>query len=151
MQIPSTTFPTLDAADWERLQASAQLFPDGHVFFREGESSRGSAHAILAICSGQVEIVSSGSGGRVPILRTLKPGEFFGLVGFLATEQHTATCQASGETAVAVLSAQDLKRLQQTNPAAYTRLLWGCASQLAKDLRACNQRLMAAMDKLQSR
>ena len=52
---------------------------------------------------------------------------------------------------MAVLSAQDLKRLQQTNPAAYTRLLWGCASQLAKDLRACNQRLMAAMDKLQSR
>jgi CRP-like cAMP-binding protein len=141
-------FETLEPSDWDSLKANSQVFPNGHVFFREGESSRGIEHSIFGICSGSVAISSSGAGGRVPIVRTLGPGEFFGLVGFLATEQHTATCQAAGETSVVVLSADVLKKLQSSNPSAHTRLLWGCASQLAKDLRACNQRLLAAMDKL---
>lgn len=124
------------------------VFPDGHVFFKEGETSRKEGRQIFVVYSGQVGISSTGADGRVPIVRTLSAGAIFGLVGFLTTEQHTATCQAVGETSLAVISADDLKRIQSASPEVYTRLLWACATQLAKDLRACNERLLVAMDVL---
>jgi CRP-like cAMP-binding protein len=124
------------------------VFPDGHVFFKEGETSRKDGRQMFVIYSGKVGISSAGADGRVPIVRTLSAGAIFGLVGFLTTEHHTATCKAVGETSVAVISADDLKKIQTASPEVYTRLLWACATQLAKDLRACNERLLAAMDVL---
>jgi len=145
-QTPKPSEP-LPVIDWAALRhhLPVEAAADGHVFFREGEESHKGGRAFYAVILGQIEISSEGAGGRVPIVRTLKPGDIFGLVGFLATAQHTATCKAKGETQVVIITAEKLKELQSKNPVVHTQLLWACANQLARDLRACNERLLTAL------
>lgn len=140
-------FKALGPADWACIHACTQkaTCPAGHIFFKEGDTCEKREHFFILINAGKVEISSSGAEGRVPIIRTLEAGSIFGLVGFLTTGFHTATCTAAVPTEVTVLSDESLRKIQQADQGVYTRLLWQCARQLADDIRACNERLLAAM------
>jgi CRP-like cAMP-binding protein len=80
----------------------------GHAFLYQGESSR---HAFLVL-DGQV-VVKREDGGRVRVIGTLRPGEFFGEISALGGTPRTATAIAEVPTRVLRLPADSLRKLMQ--------------------------------------
>lgn len=87
-------------------------YPAGHVFFKE--DSVGSN--IYLIVDGQVT-VSHKRGKKYGDLeiKTMHPGEWFGLVSILGTGRHEATCTAKTEVTVASLPQSAFTLLYTSN------------------------------------
>jgi predicted MFS family arabinose efflux permease len=77
----------------ERLGAAASVVtaPPGNAIVAEGEPS----DALYVLTSGSVEVRSRGeSGGPAQVIRTMRPGSYFGEIGLLGRIPRTATVTA---------------------------------------------------------
>jgi len=85
--------------------ASEEIYRDGETIFEEGSSG----DWVYVVLSGAVEI-SKVVGDKKVVVRTLRPEEIFGELGFLGNVKRTATARAAGETTVGVIDQETIAR-----------------------------------------
>jgi len=85
--------------------ASEEIYRDGETIFEEGSSG----DWVYVVLSGAVEI-SKVVGDKKVVIRTLRPEEIFGELGFLGNVKRTATARAAGETTVGVIDQETIAR-----------------------------------------
>ena len=118
--------------------------PAGSVVIRAGESSHSDFMAL--ILDGEVtvenEVESSGKGNSM-VVSVLGPGSLIGDMGIIDGAPRSATCIASTDLALAVLTRQAMTQLMEESPAVAARLLMAIAKRIADHLRETNRKLVA--------
>jgi CRP-like cAMP-binding protein len=69
------------------------------------------------------------------------PGGLIGEMGILDGAPRSATCTATTDVTVAVLSRDDLKRLMELNPRVAARFLMAISTRMAERLRETTRKL----------
>jgi len=116
-----------------------ERYPDGHVFIKEGK--RGDA--VHLIIDGQVTVTRLNRQNRsIDHLRTLKNGEWFGLIALIDHGTRTATCTAQGPVTAASLPVTAFDLLYQSDAPIAHHFQYLIARQLAHDMRALNRALL---------
>lgn len=86
------------------VEASRRLmsveFTADEVIFSQGDPPG----LFYVVASGEVEVARRGEDGKVRILATLKPGEFFGEMGLVAETERSATVRAKTNVEALALS-----------------------------------------------
>jgi CRP-like cAMP-binding protein len=113
---------------------------DGHAFVKEGDRGDG----CYFVLEGEVGISHAAQRGGADF-KTLGPGEVFGVVALIDHGPRSATCRAVGDTTVGRLSPSAFQLLHSGSPALVLHFRKLVARQLARDARAFNAILIAAM------
>lgn len=144
------TFPLFKGLDDGQFLALSKVLtferlPDGHVFARTGKESKRANDTLCIILEGEVSVTTKPADkNQVPVERRMQAGEMFGLITFLKGGPRTATTRAVNPVHVASLSHEQYEQVVRPNPTLNSVFLFAVASQLARDVRACNQRLVKA-------
>jgi CRP-like cAMP-binding protein len=77
-----------------------RVFPAGGIVFEQGQAAR----EMFVVLRGEVEIVSKSSAGERILLTTVRTGQIFGELAFLAKSPRTATAVTSKGCELMVLS-----------------------------------------------
>ena len=137
-----TCLADLSKAD-ARTVASAMKFhqvQQGAVFIEEGEVAH--TDFMVLILEGNVSVESeaaSADGGIV--MSCIGPGSLIGEMGLLDGGPRSATCAATTELEVAVLSREAVLDLIKDNPAVAARLILAISKRLSDRLREANQNI----------
>jgi CRP/FNR family transcriptional regulator, cyclic AMP receptor protein len=108
----------------------------GEILFSEGDRGE----SVFLVVEGEVEITHRERKREHSIAR-LRPGELFGLRAAIGEHRRSATCTVAAPSRLASLSGQGVKLLfNQSAPICYA-FQKALAAQLARDLRAADQRL----------
>lgn len=137
--IADSIFNTFSASEIEILARSMSTsdYPDGHVFMKEGK--RGDA--MYLVLDGEVSVSHRTEKGA-ELVRTMGPGELFGLIALIDHGKRSATCTAVGEVTAAVLPTTAFDLLFQSNAPIAHHFQYVIARQLAHDLRIYNRALV---------
>ena len=76
------------------------------------------------------------------VVSILGPGSLIGEMGIIDGGPRSATCTASTDLALAVLTREALARLMDTHPSVAARLLLAMSKRIADHLRETNRKLM---------
>jgi CRP/FNR family cyclic AMP-dependent transcriptional regulator len=139
--------PLFDTFDRTEAQALARAmttvtYPDGHVFLHEGKKG----DACYLILEGDVSVTRMATEGRgIEHVRTMGPGELFGLIALVDHGKRAATCTAVGEVTAASLPVNAFDMLFRSNAPIAHHFQYVIARQLARDLRAYNHALLAML------
>ncbi len=133
----------LSAADARQVVKHMQpmLLKAGDVLFAEGEDDAGDYMAL--VLDGEVTVESSvASADDSMVVTVLGPGSLIGDMSLIDSAPRSATCTASTDLALAVLTQEGLRHLMAREPAVAARLLMGIAKRMADHLRDTNRKLM---------
>lgn len=120
--------------------------PAGHIFAHAGLTGRRDKDTLYVLLSGELAITTTPKDEKqVPVERTLKAGDWFGLITFLRGGARTATMKSLSEVQVASLTRGDYEGKVRPDATANSAFLLIVAAQLARDVRACNNRLSRAI------
>lgn len=139
----SPVFASFTPADCDFLAQAMTVksYAAGHALVRQGD--RGDTFYV--ILDGEVRVTRDGPDGRRVEVETLRRGEVFGLLSLIDHGPRAATCTAAGPVTVASLPAVAFTLLYKGNAALGFRFRFMIARQLARDARALNQLLAAAL------
>lgn len=113
----------------------------GEVVIREGESTRNDFMAL--VLAGEVTVENSVAAAHDSmVVSILGPGSLIGDMGIIDGGPRSATCTASTDLALAVLTREALTRLMDTHPSVAARLLLAMSKRIADHLRETNRKLM---------
>ena len=113
----------------------------GEVVIREGESTRNDFMAL--VLDGEVTVENSVAAAHDSmVVSILGPGSLIGDMGIIDGGPRSATCTASTDLALAVLTREALARLMDTHPSVAARLLLAMSKRIADHLRETNRKLM---------
>lgn len=113
----------------------------GEVVIREGESTRSDFMAL--VLDGEVTVENSVAAAHDSmVVSILGPGSLIGEMGIIDGGPRSATCTASTDLALAVLTREALARLMDTHPSVAARLLLAMSKRIADHLRETNRKLM---------
>lgn len=113
----------------------------GEVVIREGESMRNDFMAL--VLDGEVTVENSVAAAHDSmVVSILGPGSLIGDMGIIDGGPRSATCTASTDLALAVLTREALTRLMDTHPSVAARLLLAMSKRIADHLRETNRKLM---------
>jgi CRP/FNR family cyclic AMP-dependent transcriptional regulator len=113
----------------------------GEVVIREGESTRNDFMAL--VLDGEVTVENSVAAAHDSmVVSILGPGGLIGDMGIIDGGPRSATCTASTDLALAVLTREALTRLMDTHPSVAARLLLAMSKRIADHLRETNRKLM---------
>ena len=113
----------------------------GEVVIREGESTRNDFMAL--VLDGEVTVENSVAAAHDSmVVSILGPGSLIGEMGIIDGGPRSATCTASTDLALAVLTREALTRLMDTHPSVAARLLLAMSKRIADHLRETNRKLM---------
>ncbi len=111
----------------------------GDFFFRQGDS--GTSTFVLE--SGRVAILRSHQ-GRDHLLRHLGPGDCFGEVALIDFGPRSTSVRAEAEATTLELQASNLLKIAKHDLEQYAIIYMNMARELARRLRAADDRLFAA-------
>lgn len=112
----------------------------GTVLIREGEVTH--TDFMMLILEGEVLVdneVTSMDDSMV--MSIIGPGSLIGEMGVLDAAPRSATCTATSDLAVAVMSRESLLKLIQGNPAVGARLMLAISKRLSDRLREANRKI----------
>ena len=113
----------------------------GEVVIREGESTRSDFMAL--VLDGEVTVENSVAAAHDSmVVSILGPGGLIGDMGIIDGGPRSATCTASTDLALAVLTREALTRLMDTHPSVAARLLLAMSKRISDHLRETNRKLM---------
>ena len=113
----------------------------GEVVIREGKSTRSDFMAL--VLDGEVTVENSVAAAHDSmVVSILGPGSLIGDMGIIDGGPRSATCTASTDLALAVLTREALTRLMDTHPSVAARLLLAMSKRIADHLRETNRKLM---------
>ncbi len=123
----------------QRMQVRSM--PAGTAFIRQGDPAPGSG--MMLLLDGEVAIEKQGNGpqGDGLVVSLARPGALLGEMGILNDAPRSASCVASTDVVLALLSSQELKELVEQSPRAAAKLALGVASRLAEQLRSTSNKL----------
>jgi CRP-like cAMP-binding protein len=123
----------LSEADAEHIVAAMRVddYEDGHIFVCQDKLAK-ELHLLL---KGRVKVSYYGSTGRNHTLRTLEPGDLFGLLSLSDGKPAVASCVAEDSVRVASLPFSAYMLLYQPHSDIGCRFQYLLAAQLARDLR----------------
>ena len=141
--ITSGALVELSAADAREVVGymRPELVKAGQVVIREGESTRNDFMAL--VLDGEVTVENSVAAAHDSmVVSILGPGGLIGDMGIIDGGPRSATCTASTDLALAVLTREALTRLMDTHPSVAARLLLAMSKRIADHLRETNRKLM---------
>ncbi|HNA28586.1 MAG TPA: cyclic nucleotide-binding domain-containing protein [Thiobacillaceae bacterium] len=126
------SFQYLSDADVDHLAAAMRVedYPNHHVFIYQDKLNK----ELFLLLDGKIKVGHYGTGGRYYTLKTIEPGEFFGIPSISEGKPAIATCQADGPVTVASMPFSAYLLLYQPDSDIGCRFQFVIASQLAKDL-----------------
>lgn len=126
------SFRYLSDADVEHVAAAMRVddYPHQHVFIYQDRLNK----ELFLLLEGRVQVCHYGNGGRHYPLKTLEPGELFGLPSLSQGVPAVTSCQAEGPVKVASLPFSAYLLLYQPDSEIGCRFQFVIASQLARDL-----------------
>lgn len=126
-------FEYLSDEDTEHIAVAMQVddYPDGHVFVYQDKLAKD----LYLLLEGKVTVCRYGKTGKYYCLKSLQPGEFFGLLSLSEGRPSEASCMAAGPARVAHLPFSAYTLLYQPDSEIGCRFQFVIASQLARDLR----------------
>lgn len=132
-------FQFLAAEDIEHLAAAMRVdsYPDRHPFLLQDKP----AHELYLLLEGAVNVCHYGPSGRYHTLKTLAPGEFFGLLSLIDAKPSPASYSAAGAVKVASLPQSAFMLLYQPGSRIGCGFQYVAATQLARDLAHRHQML----------
>jgi len=119
------------ATEFEAIRYSSS-YPSAAMLFRENENARG----VFLLCSGQVKLSVSSSGGKTLTLRIAKPGEILGLTASMSGAQYEATAETLHPCQVVFIRRDDFTRFIAKYPEIYQAVIRQLNSQYN---HACEQ------------
>ena len=118
-----------------------QRLIQGTVFIKEGELTY--TDFMMLVIEGEVmvtnEASTSTSGGN--LMSVIGAGSIIGEMGLLDGGQRSATCTASTDVTVAILSRDALLELIKSEPAVAARLMLAISKRLSDRLREANRKI----------
>ena len=126
-------FQFMSAQDLDHLAAAMRVeeYPDKHVFVYQDQLAR----ELFLLLEGRVNVCHYGQSGRYHTIKTLEPGEFFGLLSLSDGRPSVASCSAQGAVKVASLPFSAYVLLYQPGSAIGCGFQYVIAAQLARQLR----------------
>jgi CRP/FNR family transcriptional regulator, cyclic AMP receptor protein len=100
--------------EFESIQFSAS-YPAAATLFSENEAVKG----IYLVCSGQVKLSVSSSGGKTLTLKIAKPGDILGLSATIANTPYEATAETLHLSRIAFIRRNDLMSFISKHPEVY--------------------------------
>ena len=82
-----------------------RTFKTGDVIIKEGDQGAG----VFVVTSGKVEVVRGASGGKLQVLNTLGPGEFFGEMALFEGFPRSATVRCLKDTECLAMTRWDFR------------------------------------------
>ena len=137
-----TALAELALADARVVVAAMQLMrvESGTVFIREGEVTGNDF--MMLVLEGDVAVESEvASVNENVVISITGPGSLIGEMGVLDGAPRSASCTATTDLAVAVLSREALLTLIKRNPAVAARLMLAISKRLADHLREANRKI----------
>jgi CRP-like cAMP-binding protein len=113
--------------------------PAGTRFIREGDDAD-SDHMLLLL-EGSATVEGADSGGADTVVSVINPGAVIGELGLLDGGPRSASCVASTDLLVAVLTRDHLMQLIDDHPALGNKLLLSIAQRIAFRLRETTLRM----------
>lgn len=125
-------FQFLSDFDVEHVAAAMRVdeYANGHVFIYQDRLNQ----ELYLLLDGQVEVAHYGNTGRHYVLKTLQPGEFFGMPSLSTGKPAITSCTARGPVKVASLPFSAYLLLYQPDSEIGCRFQFVIATQLARDL-----------------
>jgi CRP/FNR family transcriptional regulator, cyclic AMP receptor protein len=112
----------------------------GTVLIREGDRRKGSF--MLLVIEGEVTVESrSVDDANHLVLNVLGPGSLIGEMALLDDQPRAASCTASSDLQMAILTREALQTIMQTQPAVGARLMLAVSKRLADRLRETLRKL----------
>ncbi len=127
-------FQFLSDTDVEHVASAMRVddYPNEHVFIYQERLNQD----LYLLLDGQIEVTHYGNTGRYYTLKTLKPGEFFGLPSLSTGKPANISCTARGPVKVASLPFSAYLLLYQPDSEIGCRFQFVIATQLASDLHS---------------
>jgi len=82
-----------------------RTFKTGDVIIKEGDQGAG----VFVVTSGKVEVVRGAGGGKLQVLNTLGPGDFFGEMALFEGFPRSATVRCLEDTELLVMTRWDFR------------------------------------------
>ncbi len=82
-----------------------RTFKTGDVIIKEGDQGAG----VFVVTSGKVEVVRAASGGKLQVLNTLGPGDFFGEMALFEGFPRSATVRCLEDTELLAMTRWDFR------------------------------------------
>lgn len=125
-------FQFLSDSDVDHVAAAMRVdeYPKGHVLIYQDRLNQG----MFLLLEGLVDVTHYGNTGRHYQLKTLQPGEFFGLPSLSTGKPAVASCVAQGPIKVASLPFSAYLLLYQPDSEIGCHFQFVIATQLARDL-----------------
>lgn len=112
----------------------------GTVFIKEGEVTHNDF--MMLILDGDVAVENEVASVHDSVIMTIiGPGSLIGEMGVLDGAPRSATCTASTDLAVAVLSREELLQLIERKPSVAARFMLAVSKRLSDRLRAANRKI----------
>ena len=119
---------------------SPKWIPQGTVFISQGEVTQ--TDFMMLIVAGEVMVQNEAvSRNDSAVMSVMGPGSLIGEMGFLDGEPRSASCTASTDLTVAILSRGALRGLMSSEPAVAARLMLAISKRLADRLREANRKI----------
>jgi CRP/FNR family transcriptional regulator, cyclic AMP receptor protein len=113
---------------------------EGTTFIKEGDTSD-TGYMVLLV-EGEVTVESIVVSRRTPVTVTvLGPGSLIGEMGLVDGQPRLASCTASSDARVAILSRAALDKLSHDNPATAAKLMFAVSLRIAERLRDTAEKL----------
>lgn len=117
-----------------------RLIKAGTVFIREGETRQNDY--MLLVLDGDISVENELPGlHESMVVNVMGPGSLIGEMGVLDGAPRSATCTATTDVAVAVLTRSALTRLLKDEPRVAARLLLAISKRMADHLRETTRKL----------
>jgi CRP-like cAMP-binding protein len=125
-------FQYLSDIDIEHVAAAMRVddYSNEHVFIYQGRLNQD----LYLLLDGKIEVTHYGNTGRHYTLKTLQPGEFFGLPSLSLGKPANAACTARGPVKVASMPFPAYRLLYQPDSEIGCHFQFVIATQLARDL-----------------
>lgn len=129
-----TVLENLSEEEWGMVVRSSQTisFEKNEVLLKAGEVE----DAVYIVVSGQVEVISHHSFGRVKSIATIDEGSVFGEVGFFDAQPRSASIRAAKKGQVLRLSKKGFDQISAWNPKLAQQFLFDLGSILAYRFRS---------------
>lgn len=112
----------------------------GTVFIQEGEAKRNDY--MMLVLEGDIAVENELPGhNETMVVNVIGPGHVIGEMGLLDGAPRSATCTATTDVVVAVLSRTALMRLLKDEPRVAARLLLALSTRMAQRLRETTRKL----------
>lgn len=142
MLVTPTALDDLTVADALKVVAymRPKVIPAGTVFIEEGEVRK--TDYMMLVLEGDIAVENELPGlNESMVVNVIGPGHLIGEMGLLDGSPRSATCTATTDVVVAVLSRTALMRLLQAEPRVAARLLLAISTRIAQRLRDTTRKL----------